>query len=94
MSAGSWPQAGYVSEPYKMCLSPYNPSLLHHNGNIHSFLILSSAHNFTLMLTVRSTASANASHKEHLASVSFYGFKFFSQPRCNARQVKPAIWMC
>lgn len=36
-SAGAWPQAGYVSEPNEMCLSPYNPSLLHHNGNIHFF---------------------------------------------------------
>lgn len=30
----------------------------------------SSAHHFTLMLTARSTASANVSHEEHLASVS------------------------
>ena len=37
MSAGAWPQAGYVSEPNEMCLGLCNPSLLHHNGNIHFF---------------------------------------------------------
>ena len=72
MSAGAWPQAGYVSEPNEMCLGLCNPSLLHHNGNIHVLKKKkkSSAHHFTLMLTARSTASANVSHEEHLASVS------------------------